>query len=437
MSRARRILKKTGILLGLLLLVFLVVNAILVWITGNRLEERLAALRAAGQPVVFSDLKQPQLPAEQNAGTYLDRANSEIQSFTKEVEAIRFKPEYSRYELSAEDRKSLSETFRNHPTLLPLLHQAADCPNYQSGVDYTLGTNAALPALAIEAQRCRSVINVLDARVRLLLAETKADEALNESIIMLRLASRFSGEPMIIGQLVAIACRAVALENINRSLRSGSVADETRKALDAELAAAESETGYLFALRSECAFGMSAFRDQVGNSWFTRAYFNDDQAYEIEVINRFVDLIGKPYSEVKAFESEFKAGAGSWRHCLSLQLTPALFKFRGAHDRNLALIRCLRVFNAIQTHRPPGKPTGTGAKGFDPSNPGALDDEYEPDLASLGLPVTATIDPFSGELLRVKKVAKGWIVYAVGENLKDDGGEFDGRKDVGVGPIDK
>jgi hypothetical protein len=32
-------------------------------------------------------------------------------------------------------------------------------------------------------------------------------------------------------------------------------------------------------------------------------------------------------------------------------------------------------------------------------------------------------DPFDGQPLRYKKLAKGYIVYSVGENGKDDGGD--------------
>ncbi len=60
-----------------------------------------------------------------------------------------------------------------------------------------------------------------------------------------------------------------------------------------------------------------------------------------------------------------------------------------------------------------------------------------PDLAELGLPVEATIDPFNGEPLHVKRLPEGWMVYSVGINLVDDGGIPDGKSDVGVGPIRK
>ncbi len=57
-----------------------------------------------------------------------------------------------------------------------------------------------------------------------------------------------------------------------------------------------------------------------------------------------------------------------------------------------------------------------------------------PKLSELGLPAEATIDPFNGEPLHVKRLPQGWLVYSVGRNLQDDGGKLDDNSDIGVGP---
>jgi hypothetical protein len=41
---------------------------------------------------------------------------------------------------------------------------------------------------------------------------------------------------------------------------------------------------------------------------------------------------------------------------------------------------------------------------------------------------SAFSDPFDGQPLRYKKLAKGYVVYSVGEDGKDDGG--DEKKDI-------
>ena len=55
------------------------------------------------------------------------------------------------------------------------------------------------------------------------------------------------------------------------------------------------------------------------------------------------------------------------------------------------------------------------------------------DLDQLGLPAKATIDPYTGKQLILKRRPRGWSVYAVRSNGTDDGGRFQKTADVGVG----
>jgi hypothetical protein len=58
-----------------------------------------------------------------------------------------------------------------------------------------------------------------------------------------------------------------------------------------------------------------------------------------------------------------------------------------------------------------------------------------PHIEKLGLPKDATIDPFTGSPLHLRKTAGGWIIYSNGSNLADDGGRLEDLKDVGIGPV--
>ena len=87
-------------------------------------------------------------------------------------------------------------------------------------------------------------------------------------------------------------------------------------------------------------------------------------------------------------------------------------------ERTRAEMRCLRTLNALQQRAAEmGAETAV--------------------LTDLGLPPDATIDLFSGELLKVKKSNRGWTVYSVGRDLKDDGGDIEHPvepPDYGFGP---
>ena len=88
--------------------------------------------------------------------------------------------------------------------------------------------------------------------------------------------------------------------------------------------------------------------------------------------------------------------------------------------RSQALVRAVQIINALQKKSP-------------------IDGDKIPTMAELGLPDEAGIDPFNGEPMIIKKLPDGWLVYSVGENLKDDGGKVEEEAngpplDVGFGP---
>jgi hypothetical protein len=55
-------------------------------------------------------------------------------------------------------------------------------------------------------------------------------------------------------------------------------------------------------------------------------------------------------------------------------------------------------------------------------------------LEDLSLPNEATIDPFTGTPLILRKSPDGWVIYTVMENGIDDGGKFKDLKDYGLAP---
>ncbi len=55
-------------------------------------------------------------------------------------------------------------------------------------------------------------------------------------------------------------------------------------------------------------------------------------------------------------------------------------------------------------------------------------------MDDLNLPKSATLDPFSGNALKLKWTDEGWVVYTVFKDGSDDNGDFKDMADCGVGP---
>jgi hypothetical protein len=100
---------------------------------------------------------------------------------------------------------------------------------------------------------------------------------------------------------------------------------------------------------------------------------------------------------------------------LSSLLVPSLEATYRASNRVSARLRCLRILNALRAF---AQQHGREATGLEDSS----------------LPKPATIDPLSGQPVKLKHTDKGWIVYTIMDNGVDDGGDFKGTKDYGVGP---
>jgi len=96
-------------------------------------------------------------------------------------------------------------------------------------------------------------------------------------------------------------------------------------------------------------------------------------------------------------------------------LLPALQATQEAANRGTAMLRCLRIVNAIAAY---AQENGHEASGLD----------------DLDLPEAATLDPFSGEPLKLQWTDDGWVVYSVFRNGVDDNGDFKEMADWGLGP---
>jgi hypothetical protein len=407
-----------------LIAIALIGNAIFVWTTDTRLERQLAAIRAAGDPVRLADLARPAIPPEDNADTYLRRAEADIRAIDKETDNIALAAECPGFILPVKDQEKIKAAFASYPKVLPLVERAAACKDYNPGFDYALPPQEFLQRILEgddEMGRFRGAARMLRRKALLLIVEGKQDEAVRTALPIFVLARHLDHNSLLMEYLLSLALRGMAIETANEALQTGPVSKEVRDALDAELAVQERMDGFPATLRCERAYAMSCSMsgsDAVPgrNFWFLlRGYWNIQESECLSVLVKAIALAGNPgsYPEAKRLTEE----KGSPFLILKSLLLPGLHTAFEAVARVRADLRAMRVLNALQSHVPAGS-------------------SETPKLGELGLPAETTTDPFNGEPLHVKKTPQGWLVYSVGRNLRDDGGKVDDPNDgdVGVGP---
>ena len=422
MKRSLKALKFLTIGIVALVAIALLANVVVNSMANSRLESKIGALRDAGQPVAIIDLVRTTIPPESNAATYLRRAQADVEAIQKEVSAVSDaapqldQDRFDEGHLSPTLKNAIQAAFAAYPKVMGLLVQAAACPDYDRHLDLTADTGAFQESELINISASRAVMRVLNYQAMQQIADGNQEEALRTCLLMFRLCRHFDHGPMLTNYLVAVACRGVAVGTTNLALRIGPLTDASRDALDAELGHHETVEPFQNALITERSFGLQRYRElsrelnfgPIGLPWLK----NDACGY-IDLFGEVISLAGRPYADAERelATSSAVANAGP----LTRILVPTLQAMIEATCRVRAQMRALRVLNALARHSD-------------------VDNAAEPKLSHLGLPADVTIDPFDGKPLHLKKLPDGWLIYAVGKNLKDDGGKLADLQDIGLGP---
>ncbi len=391
-------------------------NAYVIWSTGAQLELRLAAMAEAGEPASIAELEHKPIPPDQNAYTYIQQAFPDIIALEQGLMPWYEMERYRTARLEPDEQKKLQTLLESYPRIVPLLEQAAACPDYTAPINLQVLPQEFISSGIDVVQKNREVARVLVAYSTLRVSQGRRDEAVRLMVLLLRLTRHWDGDPALVSYLVSLACRGMALSQANLALQSGPVSKESRDGLDRELALHEPMDGYPSMFKSERALGLSMMQTMpwAGN-WLMRGMQNTGTLYYLQTIDEYLDAASRPYWEVLRDKRDVPRSNFGPRVVVDL-LRPALDAGRQAGERTRALVRSLRVLNVIQTRTAP--------------KPGEV-----PALATLGLPASTTTDPFNGQPLIVKHLATGWLVYSVGPNLEDDGGTIADYSDVGFGPI--
>ena len=189
----------------------------------------------------------------------------------------------------------------------------------------------------------------------LLVNEGNRDEAVRTALIIFRLAHHLERNPTFINYLVVLTAQGIATESTNAALQAGPVSKEVHDALDAELALQERMGGYTWAIKSERAFGLDSFRNfPMRNFWlFYRARFNRWESEYLDEMQAFLALThgSSPYQEAERAIRRIQAKSSS---TMAKLVGAPMQSIQQAVTRTRAIIRSLRVLNAIQAHVPAG-----------------------------------------------------------------------------------
>jgi hypothetical protein len=418
----RRTLKRWGIGIAIVLGLLLTANWVMAWRTAARESAVKAAVRAAGDPASIADLKPNPIPNDQNAAAQIASRAGELKPFEQDYIDFLEKTDLGKaYDESAalptaEQAAAMRKILDKNEAMRVAIDRAAACDAWASVADFSVDHSLFLEQLLKRIQNFRTVMRYARWELDVLAAEGKRDQAVRRGIDMLKLARLHESEPTLVAYLVTVAVRGTAIDGLNKTLAAGPVSAAARRALDAELARADRPDQFADVLRLERAVAMDASLAVAGPvsrllGWPVKRYFID--AYKM--LDETIDLADGPWAEFRKHTKAWRGPDIDTGHgILADLLAPAIAASVEARDRDLALIRSLRVLNALQGFEEREMREASGLK-------------------DAGLSSQATTDPITNLPLLTSHGERGWTVYSVGKNEKDDGGNFEKWLDVGVG----
>jgi len=413
-----------------LLVIIIAGFAVFRLVLSSKLNAKLDAIRAAGYPATCAELDAWYTIPESadNAADIFRDSFSRCEKWEGE-EKRKLLPVVGQAELplrteplTEETKAVVTQYLADNQEALELLHDGAAIEHSRYPVDLSKGFEALMPDLS--NIRTGAFLLKLSALIH---AENEKPQMVTNSIeSMFGLARSLSKEPILVSQLVRVACQALAVSTIEHTINRTEFSDEQLADLSRTLVNAEYPSAMTRAFVGERCAGLSIFKMPAaqiprvadGSSSplaavaFALYKFSGladmDASIYLDLMNDYIKAMQlAPEQRRKA------AGAVDARlekisriHVLLHIMMPALSRCTTIDIRIVAQFRTAQTGLAVQRYRL--------AAGRLPDTLAELVPAYLDAVPK---------DPFDGKELRYKKIETGFVVYSIGEDGSDDGGK--------------
>ncbi len=409
--------------------VLLVLHTVLLVASGLALRNAREELRAAGRPMAPAEIIPKKVPASENAAPLYTSAFALLDSESVEDKPLKFfvadaGRDYTMDPDSEDKRFAFEQAIANETFVqaFDLIQQAAARPRCNFDLPYDQGYAMRVP----HVNGLLAIHRILASKIML---ETRRGEAQNawQSVeLALRIANSLRDEPVLISHLVRIAQYKTALASVRFVAGTSPPDDETTARLDRLVAAADDLAPYLLGLDGErLLFGESTFQHLPakydphmytivgeGSSWLKPMVWllihyapalQSDHALYLRSMHAFMQEARQPYW-INGPKQDRNINF-PWYSTITRLILPALAPSRTHMVALQANARVTRTGLALLRHKL--------AHGAYPLSLAEIDPAFLPEIPP---------DPFTGQPLVYRPEADGFVLYSLGENLKDDNG---------------
>lgn len=432
------------------LVVGAVLIGLLVWglvrevLSGARVERLMQAAREAGEPVTLVELDAwyPIPPLGENAAPVYQRAFkahvSPDEALSELLPIVGNANSPERGEPMSEEMLAACERYlEDNKAYLDLLHEAAAKPACRFPLNFRAGFNMVLSHLA----EMRVAARHLELEAIVAAERGESEEAVGAVLAGLAVGDALRDQPILISQLVRIALNGITVAGLEHVFSRTALDDMDLQRLAEALAACEALETQEAALIGERCFGLDGF-DQLtgstalqffGGSWIqssqlaklasgalavfykSTGLFERDRLAYWTMMTRMIEAGSVPPHERLAAAQRWEAEMEEVpkTRFLTRTIFSGVASFTRGFLRDLASMRTAAAGVAVERYR---------------LKHGALPEGLEA-LARECIEALPR-DPYNDASLLYKKLDRGYIVYSVGCNGIDDGGqeEFDREK---------
>lgn len=404
--------------------------------TGRKVKKLKSEILDAGELLYYTDYGKATVPVEDNAFLLLSNASNEINAYTELVYNLELEKESRNSEASnaksvvrPDIRKQREEFFVQNSELFTLLEQISQCKSFRPDIDRSRGYGANFSFAEIP----KRAIELLADKASLLASSGDGDAAIRTCLTGYRILQLTEQENFHMGFFI----ECVGLEKlgkvIHQTVTTCKVSDAMLELTDKQLQQFNLNKNLTNTLKVERAIGIQAFADLqlavhdsdenpiplpafFAGTNLGKAYFNDDEAAYIQYMNECISMVNQTKaSRDQRIDALIEELSGtSFLKSISKLMTPDLKSSFDAKDDAISRLRALRILLAVTR---------------------------QPDLHIESLPAEILEDPYSRNNMLASRTSNGWLIYSVGRDLTDDGGNLTPASptqqtaDIGYGPI--
>jgi hypothetical protein len=423
-DKTRRLRIWLPCLAPVVLIVFGAGLAIVLWFASGRaqLNRALADLKAAGIPTSISQITPPTIPDAENAAQVYQRAWALLGETPDDVhQIVGTSLRVPLSQLPREARRTIMAWLDRKRPASDLAKVAARFDKCRLPLRYEDGILIRLPELS-NMLRLTQLLQV-DAAERLDRGDLSG--ALDSAFAIRAMARHCASHSLLTCKFAAFACYGRSADALDLILQHARLPTVYLEGILVRLTKERPDADLRDAFESEICFGMDAYNGLrtkrltpadlgwpgkaggLQTAWLRWVADRDEAAY-LKAMRGYRELSDKPYFEIKAradaIQGQIEA-AGYWPCPMATLTTPALGGAFTATGRVEARYQIQRLAVASMIYR---------------KKHGRYPDKLE-ELAPTIMP-EIPIDPFSGKPYVYRREGKGFVVYSLDQNMKDDGG---------------